>query len=82
MTPSALHLPAKGPRRIMKKFMLFTLLGMVYLAASVPVGLFIYSMKSKMGIDVFATTGFHGYMSCLQEQVAIAQKEKGARFRN
>jgi hypothetical protein len=31
----------------------------------VPVGLFIYSMKTKIGLDLFRDGGFHAYMRCL-----------------
>jgi len=50
---------------------------LLYLISSVPVGLFLYSMKSDFGIDVFKNTGFHGYLSCLQEQVSLIGNEKG-----
>ncbi len=42
--------------------------GIIYLATAVPVGLFIYSTKSDLGINVFRKTGFHSYMQCLREE--------------
>jgi hypothetical protein len=40
----------------------------LYLASTVPVGLFLYSLKSSYGINVFSETGYHSYTHCLQEQ--------------
>jgi hypothetical protein len=35
------------------------------LASTVPVGLFLYSLKTGAGIDIFNPGGFHRYMECL-----------------
>lgn len=50
----------------------------VYLVSTVPVGLFIYSLKSENDIDIFKTTGFHSYMACLkaETQKAVAKPEE------
>ena len=57
---------------------LFVLVGVVlYLVTSVPVGLFIYTAKSELGIDVFEKTGFHGYLSCLQSQSELIVDDGG-----
>jgi hypothetical protein len=37
----------------------------LYLASTVPVGLFLYSLKTGAGIDIFRPGGFHRYMECL-----------------
>jgi hypothetical protein len=37
----------------------------LYLASTVPVGLFLYSVKTGAGIDIFNPGGFHRYMQCL-----------------
>lgn len=51
-----------------------TLVGlMVYIVTAVPVGMFVYTLKSDAGWDVFKHTGFHGYLQCLQHE---ARKEK------
>jgi len=60
----------------MKKTMIVFLCVVLYLVTSVPVGLFLYSAKSEYGIDVFKRTGFHGYLSCLQEQAGLIGNEK------
>ncbi len=40
----------------------------IYLLSSIPVGLFLYSLKSDAGLNIFSKAGFHSYMSCLKEQ--------------
>ncbi|MDB5492381.1 MAG: hypothetical protein JWO78_2230 [Micavibrio sp.] len=55
---------------LLKKAGLVCLILVVYLVTSVPVGLFLYSLKSNMDIDVFSRTGFHSYLSCLKDQAA------------
>lgn len=55
--------------KILKKTAFYLFLFVVYLISTVPVGLFIYSIKSdKLGIDIFSKTGFHTYLQCLREQ--------------
>lgn len=50
---------------------------MLYLASTIPVGLLLYSIKSKAGINLFSHTGFHGYLHCLETQaLAIESKTK------
>ena len=44
----------------------------VYVVTAVPVGLFVYTLKTDAGWDVFHRTGFHGYLRCLQSE---ARKE-------
>ena len=45
--------------------MLFTVLLALYLASTVPVGLFLYSLKTDSGVNIFSEGGFHAYMRCL-----------------
>ena len=52
----------------MKKFLIIMGCLVLYLATCVPVGLFLYSLKSESGIDVFEKTGFHGFMRCLESE--------------
>lgn len=55
--------------KILKKLAFYTLLFLVYLVSTVPVGLFLYTLKSdQLGINIFSKTGFHAYLQCLQEQ--------------
>lgn len=78
--PSALH-------TVCKRGFIFLLLLALYLVTSVPVGLFLYSLKSNAGINVFSKTGFHSYMHCLQEQAYLieiknSQEKKTEKARN
>ncbi|OFW88905.1 MAG: hypothetical protein A3B66_06930 [Alphaproteobacteria bacterium RIFCSPHIGHO2_02_FULL_46_13] len=52
----------------MKKFLIICACIILYLVSAVPVGLFLYSFKMDLGIDVFSKTGFHGFMYCLQTE--------------
>lgn len=55
--------------KILRRTVLAVVFFLVYLASTIPVGLFLYSMKSDiLGINIFTKTGFHAYMQCLQEQ--------------
>ncbi len=59
----------------MKKIILILLCFLLYLASTVPVGLFLYSMKTNSDLDVFKKTGFHGYLSCLKSEGAKVLNE-------
>lgn len=55
-----------------KKVALGLVLFVVYLISTVPVGLFLYSLKNDMKINVFNETGFHAYMGCLETEAKKA----------
>ncbi|MGH1375144.1 MAG: hypothetical protein ACRBCK_02245 [Alphaproteobacteria bacterium] len=48
----------------------------IYLLSTIPVGLFLYSLKTESGLNVFSKTGFHSYVYCLQEQVEAIGSQK------
>jgi hypothetical protein len=52
---------SKSARRIA----VYALLFIVYLVSTVPIGLFLYSLKTKVGINIFGRGGFHAYLQCL-----------------
>ncbi len=54
--------------RLLKKIVIILILIIVYLISTVPIGLFLYSLKSNNGIDIFNKTGFHSYIHCLNEE--------------
>lgn len=65
--------------KILKKAAFYLFLFVIYLISTVPVGLFIYSIKSdKLGIDIFSKTGFHSYLQCLHEQAYKIEIQKKA----
>jgi hypothetical protein len=45
---------------------LYALALVAYLVSTIPVGLFLYSLKSAAGLDIFSRGGFHTYMQCLE----------------
>jgi hypothetical protein len=49
----------------MRRAPLYALALVAYLASTIPVGLFLYSLKSAAGVDLFSHGGFHAYMQCL-----------------
>jgi hypothetical protein len=51
--------------KVLRRAVLFTVLLVLYLASTVPVGLFLYSLKTDSGVNIFAEGGFHAYMRCL-----------------
>jgi hypothetical protein len=51
----------------------YAILLVVYLASTVPVGLFIYSLKTKVGLDIFRDGGFHAYMGCLSRSFPLSR---------
>jgi hypothetical protein len=59
------------------KIALFALIFVLYLASTVPVGLFLYSLKSAEGINIFKRGGFHAYMRCLSTSFPL-DKSTGA----
>ena len=54
---------------LLKKTLIIVALIALYLASTVPVGLFLYSLKSSNDIDIFRNGGWHSYMKCLKEEV-------------
>lgn len=58
---------------------LWGLLLALYLASTVPVGLFLYSLKSNVGLDVFKKGGFHAYMQCLSASFPLEDRADGGR---
>ena len=58
-----------------RKFFIVILFFIFYLISTVPVGLFLYSLKSNSDLNIFEKTGFHAYISCLQEQVNVVLNE-------
>ncbi|HBR68869.1 MAG TPA: hypothetical protein DEA55_05790 [Rhodospirillaceae bacterium] len=66
--------------KLIKRTVLFAVFLGLYLASSVPVGLFLYSLKSDIGLNVFSKTGFHSYLHCLREEAhKIEIKEQGGK---
>lgn len=56
-----------------RRIALYAILLVVYLASTVPVGLFIYSMKTEVGLDIFRDGGFHAYMTCLSRSFPLSR---------
>jgi hypothetical protein len=57
----------KMGRKVLRRAAVFTVLVVLYLASTVPVGLFLYSLKTDTGVNIFEEGGFHTYMQCLRK---------------
>jgi hypothetical protein len=57
-----------------RRIALYGLAFALYLASTVPVGLFLYSIKTEVGVDIFTNGGFHAYMRCLSTSFPIGEK--------
>ena len=52
--------------KVLRRVGLYALLAALYLVSTVPVGLFLYSLKTHEGINIFEPGGFDTYMQCLR----------------
>jgi hypothetical protein len=52
--------------KVLRRVGLYVLLAALYLVSTVPVGLFLYSLKTHAGINVFERGGFDTYVQCLR----------------
>ena len=50
----------------------YSLLLAGYLLSTIPVGLFLYSLKTAVGFDIFKHGGVHAYMQCLHSSFPLA----------
>jgi hypothetical protein len=57
--------------KLARRIAVVGLLLILYLASTVPVGLFLYSLKNEAGIDIFAHGGFHAYVQCLKSSFPL-----------
>jgi hypothetical protein len=60
---------------------LYAILFVAYLASTVPVGLFIYSMKNNVGLQIFGDKGFHAYMRCLGSSFPLSKATQHSKER-
>jgi hypothetical protein len=56
---------------------LYVALVILYFASTVPVGLFLYSLKTNEGVNVFKAGGYHAYMQCLNKSFPMTQFRLG-----
>lgn len=63
-----------------RRAFLYALALVAYLASTIPVGLFLYSLKSAAGVDIFSRGGFHAYMQCLNASFPLRTDGEGPRL--
>ena len=61
--------------KIFKYILIGTLALFFYIATAIPLGIYIYSLKSEKGINLFQSTGVHSYIHCLRQEAQKAQIE-------
>jgi hypothetical protein len=59
--------------RVVRRLAFYSLLFVLYLVSTVPVGLFLYSFKTEVGFNIFRDGGFHAYMQCLSTSFPIVK---------
>lgn len=59
--------------RSFRNIFLFFALLVLYVVTAVPFGLFVYSLKTDLGINLFQKTGFHSFVQCLREEAYKTQ---------
>jgi hypothetical protein len=60
-------------RTAWQRIALYAILFVAYLASTVPVGLFIYSIKNNSGLQIFGEKGFHTYLRCLSSSFPLSK---------
>jgi hypothetical protein len=60
-------------RKSGRRIGLYAILFVLYLISTMPVGLFLYSVKTWAGIDIFTHGGFHAYMRCLSTSFPLGR---------
>jgi hypothetical protein len=64
--------PHRTEAKLARRIGFYSLLLAVYLVSTVPVGLFLYSLKTAVGFDLFKEGGVHAYMQCLRSSFPLA----------
>jgi len=59
-------------QKLARRIGFYSLLVAAYLLSTVPVGLFLYSLKTAVGFDLFKQGGVHAYMQCLRSSFPLA----------
>lgn len=54
-----------------RRIAFYSLIAAAYLLSTIPVGLFLYSLKTAVGFDLFKHGGVHAYMQCLRSSFPL-----------
>jgi hypothetical protein len=57
---------------VLRRAGLYALFVALYLISTVPVGLFLYSLKTEVGVDIFKHGGYHAYVQCLRQSFPLS----------
>jgi hypothetical protein len=64
------------PKSISGRIAFFAVVFIVYVISTVPVGLALYTIKSKMGFNIFQLGGFHAFTACIERQLSTVKGTK------
>jgi K+-transporting ATPase A subunit len=65
-----------GVVKISKYLFIILLALIIYVLTAIPLGMYIYSLKTEKGIDLFKQTGVHSYISCLEQEAYKVRNQK------
>ena len=64
---------------VLRRIGLYAVLVALYLISTVPVGMFLYGLKTEAGMDIFEAGGFHAYMQCLSTSFPLKDRAANGR---
>ena len=64
------------PKSITGRIAFFTVVFVLYVVSTVPIGLALYTIKSKMGFNVFQAGGFHAFTACIDRHLSTVKGTK------
>ena len=64
------------PKSISGRIAFFAVVFIVYVISTVPVGLALYTIKSKMGFNILQAGGFHAFTACIDRQLSTVKGTK------
>jgi len=66
----------KALARILKYLVIAAVALTIYVVTAIPLGMYLYSLKTEKGINLFKETGVHSYISCLRQEAYKARIEE------
>ncbi|MET0529304.1 MAG: hypothetical protein ABW003_13375 [Microvirga sp.] len=64
------------PKSITGRIAFFAVVFVLYVVSTVPIGLALYTIKSRMGFNIFQSGGFHAFTACIDRQISTVKGTK------
>jgi len=64
------------PTSISGRIAFFAVVFVLYVVSTVPIGLALYTIKSKMGFNILQTGGFHAFTACIDRHLSTVKRTK------